>query len=295
MTRTQVRDTRTPAPPPAPRPTPRRRASVLTESALAAAMLVTLVPIAWTVLLAFLPNRAIVNRSWDFPFWTGNFATLLRPGEPFLAQLGNSIFIVLGTTALCLAIGSVSGYALSRLNPPRWLTAPALGLAGLLPLVPPMTLVPGLYLTLSNLGLLGGPLGLILLNTVFNLPFATLLMKSYIDPVPEELREAALVDGASEARIFFSVVLPLVRPGVAAVGIFVSIMAWNEFLFGLTMTSGGTSAPLTVGIAALLQPYQVTWGQLAAIGVVAALPIIAMAMVANRHIVAGLTAGAVKG
>jgi multiple sugar transport system permease protein len=72
-------------------------------------------------------------------------------------------------------------------------------------------------------------------------------------------------------------------------------MAWNEFLFGLTMTSGGRTAPLTVGIAALLQPYQVTWGQMAAIGVVAALPIIALAMVANRHIVAGLTAGAVKG
>jgi ABC-type glycerol-3-phosphate transport system permease component len=295
MTRTQVVDAPTAAPPRTSATPPRRRTSIVVESALAATMLVTLVPIAWTVLLAFLPNRAIVSRSWDFPFWVGNFATLLRPGEPFLAQLGNSVLIVLGTTALCLIIGSLSGYALSRLDPPRWLTVPALGLAALLPLVPPMTLVPGLYLTLGNLGLLGGAPGLILLNTVFNLPFATLLMKSYFDQVPEELREAALVDGASEVRIFFSVALPLVRPGLAAVGIFVSIMAWNEFLFGLTMTSGGTTAPLTVGIAALLQPYQVTWGQMAAIGVVAALPIIALAMVANRHIVAGLTAGAVKG
>ena len=84
MTRTQVRDTRTPAPPPTPRTTPRRRASVLTESALAAAMLITLVPIAWTVLLAFLPNRAIVNRSGDFPLWIGNFATLLRPRVPYV-------------------------------------------------------------------------------------------------------------------------------------------------------------------------------------------------------------------
>jgi multiple sugar transport system permease protein len=273
----------------------RRRANPLVELALAAAVLVTFIPIAWTVLLGFLPNRAIVSRSWDFPFWVGNFAALARPGEPFLTQLLNSIFIVLGTTLLCVAIGAVSGYALSRLHPPRWLTLPALGLAAFIPLVPPMTLVPGLYLTLSTLGLLGGVPGLILLNTVFNLPFATLLMKSYFDQVPEELREAALVDGASEARTFFSVMLPLVRPGLAAVAIFVAIMAWNEFLFGLTMTSGGSSAPLTVGIASLVQPFQVTWGQMSAVGVLAAVPIIVLSMIANRQIVAGLTAGAVKG
>jgi multiple sugar transport system permease protein len=89
--------------------------------------------------------------------------------------------------------------------------------------------------------------------------------------------------------------LPLVKPGLASVGTFTGIMAWNEFLFGLTMTSGGVTAPLTVGIASLVQPFEVAWGQMAAAGTLAAIPIIIITIIANRYIVAGLTAGAVKG
>lgn len=265
------------------------------EIALGLVMIVVVVPVVWTALLAFLPNRAIVSRGWEFPFWLGNFKDLYGPGTAFAAQTANSVLLTVGTVVLCLAIGSVAGYSLSRLGPPRWITLPALGLAALLPLVPPMTLVPGLYLTMNAMGLLGTVVGLTLLNTLFNLPFAVLLMKSYFDQISEELREAALVDGATEAQAFVRIMLPLVRPGLAAVGIYTAIMAWNEFLMGLTMTSGGSTSPLTVGIASLVQPFEVTWGQMAASGLLAALPIIILAVVANRQIVSGLTAGAVKG
>lgn len=207
----------------------------------------------------------------------------------------NSVGIVVGTVVLCLVIGAMSGYSLSKLHPPKGATIPALVLAGFIPLIPPARLVPGLYVLLNSLGLLGTVPGLILLNTFFNMPFATLLMSSYFSTVPEELRETSIVDGASEVRTFVSVMIPIVRSGLAVVGIFVGIMSWNEFLMGPTMTSGGTTAPVTVGIASLLQTYAVTWGQFAAAGTVAALPIIAMAVFANRQIVAGLTAGAVKG
>lgn len=272
-----------------------RRISAGTELALLFAMALIIIPIAWGSWLAFQPNRAIVNPEWDFSTWLGNFQALFAPGEPFVDQLLNSIGITLGTVALCLTIGSAAGYSLSKLGPPRWLTLPALVLAAFVPLVPPMTLVPGMYVQLGALGLLNSIGGLVLLNTVLNLPFAALLMKSYFDTVPEELREAALVDGATEARAFFSVVLSIVRPGLAAVGIFTAIMAWNEFMLGLTMTAGGRTAPITVGIASLVQPYEVTWGEMSAAGAVAAVPIIAIAIIANRQIVAGLTAGAVKG
>ncbi|SDL13578.1 carbohydrate ABC transporter permease [Tessaracoccus oleiagri] len=272
-----------------------RRASVPVEAALLAAIAIIVIPIAWGTMLAFQPNRAIVNPDWDFSMWLGNFESLFAPGEPFLNQLLNSVLITVGTVVLCLVIGSAAGYALSKLNPPRWITLPALVLAAFIPMVPPMTLVPGMYLQMGALGLLNTIGGLVLLNTVLNLPFAALLMKSYFDGVPDELREAALVDGASEVRAFFRVVLPIVRPGMAAVAIFTAIMAWNEFLIGLTMTAGGRTAPLTVGIASLVQPYEVTWGQMAAAGAVAAVPIIVLAIIANRQIVAGLTTGAVKG
>ncbi len=271
-----------------------RRPILWVEVVLALGLLVVVVPILWTTLLGFLPNRAIVSSSWEFPFWLGNYAEVFAGGA-FMIQLLNSVGIVAGAVVLCLSIGSITGYSLSKLSPPRWVTLPSLALAALIPLVPPATLVPGLYVLLNNIGLLGTVGGLILVNTVFNLPFAALLMSSYFSGLPDELREAARVDGASEVRTFLTVMLPLVRPGLAATGVFVGIMAWNEFLMGLTMTSGGATAPVTVGIAGFLQQYAVTWGQLAAAGTVAAIPMILLAVFANRHIVAGLTSGSVKG
>lgn len=271
-----------------------QRPKVWVELAVAGVLLVTLLPIAFTVLLAFLPNRNIVDPNWTFDFWLGNFRTLFADGI-FVAQVLNSLIIVLGSVAICVVLGSTTGYALSRLNPPRWLTLPALVIAGFIPLTPPMTLIPGLYILLGQMSLLGTVTGLVLVNAFLNLPFAALLMTSYFSTVPEELREASLVDGASEARTFVSVMLPIVKPGLAATAIFTGILAWNEFMMGLTLTSGGDTSPVTVGIAGLLQPYAVTWGELAAAGSVAAVPIIVMTIFANRQIVAGLTAGAVKG
>lgn len=251
-------------------------------------------PILWMLVLSVQPDRNIISPDWRFSFTTSNFADLLEPSRTFGAQFLNSVLIVLGTIALCLAAGSAAGYAMSRLYLPRAVLWPLLGVSAVLPLIPPMALVPGLYVTLNNLGLLGTVQGLILLNTVFNLPFAALLMRIYFDAVPASIREAAIVDGASELRTFLQIMLPLAKSGLAAVAVFVGIMAWNEFLMGLTMTSGGRTSPITVGIASLVQPYNVVWGQMAAAGTVAAAPIICLAIIANRQIVSGLTGGAVK-
>lgn len=270
------------------------RPNIVVEILLVAVLIAVVAPIAWATLLAFLPNRAIVSSSWEFPFWVGNFADIFDGGTLFI-QLLNSVGIVLGTVFICLAIGSISGYSLAKLSPPTWVKLPALVLAGIIPLIPPATLVPGLYVLLDDVGLLGTVPGLVLVNSLFNLPFAVLLMSNYFSALPDELREAALVDGAHEMRTFWLIMLPLVRPGLAATGVFVGIMAWNEFLMGLTLTSGGETAPITVGIAGFLQQYAVTWGQLAAAGTIAAIPMILLAVFANRHIVAGLTAGSVKG
>lgn len=271
-----------------------RRPVIAVEIVVAVALVIAVLPVLWTLMLAFMPNRAIISSGWQFDFWLGNFEKVLSDGV-FVAQVLNSVVIVIGAVAICLVFGSLAGYALSRLEPPRWLTIPALIVAAFIPLIPPMTLAPGLYILLSDIGLLGTVGGLVLINALFNLPFATLLMASYFSGIPDELREAALMDGASEWRTFRSIMVPVVKPGLAAVGIFTAILTWNEFMMGLTLTTGGRTAPVTVGIAGLLQPYAVTWGELAAAGTIAAVPIIFMAIFANRQIVAGLTSGAVKG
>ena len=267
----------------------------IAELVLVAAIATTIVPILWMVALSFQPLKNIIGADINLGFSLSNYTDLLAPGNPLLAQLGNSLTIVVGTVLLCLVFGSLAGYALSQLVIPRMVLLPLLALTAFIPLIPPMVLVPGLYATMSSFGLIGGTFGLVILNTVFQLPFAALLMKVYFDGLPPALREAALIDGASEATAFRSVMLPLVKPGLASVATFTGIMAWNEFLFGLTMTSGGVTAPLTVGIASLVQPFEVAWGQMAAAGTLAAIPIIIITIIANRYIVAGLTAGAVKG
>ncbi|MFE4423410.1 carbohydrate ABC transporter permease [Streptomyces sp. NPDC056817] len=258
-------------------------------------MVIAVAPVLWLLVTALNRPRAIVASGWNFEFSLSNFATIFEPTAPFTQQLVNSVLIVAGTLVVCLVVAALAGYSLSKLHWPWWVTFPVLALAAFLQLVPPMTLVPGLYLTLYQLGLLGSMGGLILLNVVFNLPFATLAMKVYFDALPNEIRESGMIDGAGEFAVFRRLMLPLVAPGLAAVGVYVAIMTWNEFLMGLTLTTGGTTAPITVGIASLVQPYEIEFGPMAAVGTLTALPIIALAIVANRHIVAGLASGAVKG
>lgn len=271
------------------------RSSWLADLVLAVAIAAAVVPVLWLIVLALQPQRVIISRGWDFELSLANFQALLEPGQPYAAQLLNSVVIVTGTVVICLAVGAMSGYALSQLPVPRTVLRLLLAVAGFIAVVPPMTLVPGLYVTLDQFGLLGGLAGLVLLNAVFQLPFSVLLMRVYFDAVPGDIAEAARVDGAGDLRALWSVLLPIVRPGLATVAVFTAIMSWNDFLFGLTMTSGGTTAPLTVGISSLVQPYETAWGEMAGIGAVAAVPLIVLIVIANRHIVSGLTGGAVKG
>jgi ABC-type glycerol-3-phosphate transport system permease component len=273
----------------------KHRSHWITETILGLVVLAVVAPIGWMLLLAFQSARAIITPGWAFDFSLASFVEVLDPAQPYLAQLQNSVLIVLGTVILCLLVGGLAGYSLSALGwRPRTVGLILAGSA-VLPIIPPMALVPGLYATLNGLGVLGSVSGLILLNTVFNLPFATILMKINFDGVPGDLREAALIDGASNWRIFRQIMLPVAAPGAASVAIYTAIMAWNEFLFGLTMTAGGTTAPITVGIASLVQPYQIAWGQMAAIGAITAVPIIVISIFASRRIVSGLTQGATKG
>jgi multiple sugar transport system permease protein len=260
---------------------------------LAGAMFATLLPLIWMVLVAFQRGRAIISPGLVFDFTFANFAEILNPQLNFVAQIMNSVILVVAVTAICIGLSSMASYSLSQLSwSPKTVVAFIIG-AAILQLVPPMTLVPGLFVTLQLFGLTGSLNGLIILNVIFNLPFAILMLKFYFDSIPSELREAAYVDGASEFTTFIRIMLPLAVPGLAAVSIFIGIQVWNEFLFGLLFTRGA-SAPITVGIAGLVQPQEIKWGAMAAAGTLTAVPVILMAIVANRQIVAGLTRGAVK-
>ncbi|WP_240720785.1 carbohydrate ABC transporter permease [Pseudarthrobacter sp. NamE2] len=259
------------------------------------AAIITIVPLIWMIFISLQKPRVIISMGWGAEFAVDNFAEIFDPRAVFGGQVINSILLVISATAITLVISALAGYSLSQLQWSNRVVVTVLSVSALLQVIPPMTLVPGLYATLTNYGLVNSLTGLILLNTVFNLPFATIMTKFYFDTIPGELRESAAIDGASEFGAFRTVMLPLAAPGIAAVAIFTAIQVWNEFLFGLVFTTGGSQAPITVGIAALIQPQEIKFGAMAAVGVVTAVPIILLAIVANRQIVAGLTGGAVKG
>jgi len=273
----------------------RKPGTALVAILLTGAVAGAVVPLLWLLWISFQKPRAIAAPGWNMELSLDNFIEVFGPGQVYGQQMLNSIILVIAATAICLLVSTFAAYSLSQLRWSPKVVLAVLALAGLLQVIPPMTLVPGLYATLTAYNIDGILFGLILLNIVFNLPFATIMIKFYFDGLPGELRESSSLDGASEFQAFRQIMLPLAGPGIAAVAIFTAIQVWNEFLFGLIFTTGGSQAPITVGIATLIQPQEIKFGGMAAVGAVTAIPIIILAIVANRQIVSGLTRGAVKG
>lgn len=269
----------------------------LVDASLVLPLLIAVVPILWLVYSSFRFSRYIISPNPAASFFSltlSNYAQAFNGQNPLAREFLNSIVIVVGSIVLAVGIGGLAGYSLSKLSWPKPVVSLALGACLLIQLLPPIVLLPGFYVTLQDLGVLGTVFGLVLLNTVVNVPFATLLMKVYFDAIPGELREAASVDGASETTSLWRIMVPLAAPGVATTSILVGIFAWNEFLMGLTMSSSTSNAPFTVGVAALLEPYSIQFGPMAAAATVAAIPMIAISVVAGRRLISGLTAGALK-
>jgi multiple sugar transport system permease protein len=209
------------------------------------------------------------------------------------AYLLNSIIIVGTSVVLAVVFGSLAAYALLRFQLGRlndkisfWILVPRM--------IPPIAIIVPIFLVLQQFGLINKHLGLILVYTAFNLPIVIWMMRSFLQEIPLDLEEAAMVDGASRLRSFWDIVFPLVAPGLVATAIFSVIITYNEFLFALILTSTPAAATLPVGTAALIGKTQTLYGEMAAAGVVATVPLVLFALLVQRHLVRGLTMGAVK-
>ena len=267
---------------------------VLTELGLLVAVILTLMPIGWLFWSSLKYHRDIINLDNPTAFTLNNYMTIFSGSSRFPTLFLNSLGVVFFTTVLCVLIGSLAAYSLSKFRWPRTFTATILGASLFIQLVPPIALVPAYYVILNTFYLYNSVTGLILVNTVFNLPFAIFLLKVYFDSIPDDLKEAALVDGCKDAGVFWRVMLPLAAPGIGAVTILVGILAWNEFLMALSLTSTPDAQTITVGIGTYVQQYSVRYGEMTAAAAVATIPIVILAALAHRYIVTGLTGGAVK-
>jgi len=257
------------------------------------ALAITLLPVYWMVNTS-LKNQVEVFTSpptlWPQNLTFANYVNVFTRRH-LGTYLFNSLVIVGSAVLLSLLMGSLAGYALARFSRLQqkldfWVLAPRM--------IPPIALVVPLFLMLQEIGLINKKLGLILVYTAFNLPFVAWMMRSFFQEIPVDLEEAAMVDGATRLRSFRDIVLPLAAPGLAATAIFSLIITYNEFFFALILTSTPAAATLPVGTAALIGKTQTLYGEMAAAGVVAAVPLVIFALLVQRHLVRGLTMGAVK-
>jgi ABC-type glycerol-3-phosphate transport system permease component len=219
--------------------------------------------------------------------------SLADGGSRYFSQLLNSIIIGFGSTILAVGLGTLSAYAFSRFKVAR--KEDLLFFILSTRMLPPVVVVIPIYLMYSVLGLRDTHLGLILLYTTFNVSFAVWLMKGFIDEIPKEYEDAALVDGYTRFQTFIKVVLPQSVTGIAATAVFCLITAWNEFAFALVLTEvGGKAVTAPPSITSAVGSGGVDWGRIAAATFVFLLPVAIFTFLMRRHLLRGVTFGAVK-
>jgi multiple sugar transport system permease protein len=257
--------------------------------------LLVLFPFYWMTITSFKSEeqmRSVVSMFWPKPIVTENYHQLLSKTD-FAAWYGNSVFVAVSSTLVATSVGTIGAYALARL---RFLGRGFMASATLITyLVPPSILFIPLYAQMRNLGLANSLAGLIAAYPSFTVPFVTWLLMGYFESIPEELEEAAMIDGATRFGAFYRIVLPLSAPGVLAAGLYAFTQAWNEFLYALVFITDGRLRTLPVGLASFITGDVYGWGYLMAGAVLTTLPVIAAYIYLQKYMVEGLTAGGVKG
>jgi ABC-type glycerol-3-phosphate transport system permease component len=221
-----------------------------------------------------------------------NYARVLQ-GADFLRCLQNSLVTTGGAVLLSICVGVPAAYAFARF-PFRGRSAAFFALL-LMRMLPPIAVLVPMFVLFNKLGLTDTRLSVVLAYTTFSLPLIVWIMRGFFEDLPRELEESAWIDGAGRATAFRVVVLPLVRPGLVAASILTLVQAWNDFLFAAVLTNDRTRT-----LPVLMAAYSggdtgVDWGPMTATGVLVVVPVILFAFAAQRHLVAGLSSGAVKG
>ncbi|MFI6081002.1 sugar ABC transporter permease [Streptomyces sp. NPDC051217] len=299
MTGTQ---TNTPtAPPAAPaRPTAKvrrrgersRAASVGLHATLIVASVIAVFPVLW-VLLTSLKPAAYATTTDFFKETTFENYTKLLDDTPFLTWFGNSLLIAGFTTVLGVFTAATTGYAVSRFRFP--------GKRGLMwtllvtQMFPMAVLIVPLYNIMSDLGLLNQAAGLVITYLTIAVPFCAWMMKGFFDTIPREIDESGMVDGLTPFGTFWRLILPLAKPGLAVTAFYSFVTAWGEVAYASAFMVGDENLTLAGGLQKFVNQYGAQWGPMTAASVLIAIPAAIVFLFAQRHLVTGVSAGAVKG
>ena len=267
----------------------------LTAALVLAVVSFCLFPLLWTLLTSLKLEQDIVTPTLQYlprAITLDNYVTLWRQsGFPTLVV--NSVLVTSMTGVICLSIGTLAAYSISRY---RFRGRSQLLIFYLvIRMFPVVLMIIPLFIMMRNLGLLDTRVGLALAYTTFLLPLCIWMLKGFFDAIPPELEDAARIDGCTRLGALVRIVLPLARSGLVTTAVFVAIVAWNEFLFALMMTTSQGSRTWPVGLQLMVGEFQLPWGPLSAGGILSVVPIIIFFALIQQSLIRGLTAGAVKG
>ncbi|HET9298476.1 MAG TPA: sugar ABC transporter permease [Candidatus Polarisedimenticolaceae bacterium] len=276
---------------------------------LVAFTLLAIYPLLWVLAIAFsgeqslaianLPRnpgaldrlRAVIP--WPNHWSVTNFTSVVAD-QPFATWLWNSAVVAVGTTVLGVFLACTAGYAFSRFRfPGRRAGLMSFLVSQMFPGT--LMLIPLYIIIVQWLGLGSTRTGLVLAYTTTAIPFCVWMLKGYFDTIPRELEEAALMDGASPARIFWQIVLPLSKPAVAVTALFSFMTGWNEFILAATFMDKEALYTAPVGLRFFVGGFSQQWGYFAAGSVIVSIPVVVLFLFVQKYLVSGLTAGAVKG
>lgn len=267
--------------------------AIFAYAALLALLVLFLFPLLWIVGLSF-KTRMQVFASPPLFIWTPtlhNYVAILSTGA-FQTAFINSLVIAAEAVLLSICVGVPAAYAFARF---RFAGRASLFMSLLvMRMLPPIAVLVPMYVLFAKLGLAQTRLSVVLAYTTFSLPLVVWIMRGFFEELPRELEESAWVDGASRFAAFRHVVLPLVRPGLVAATILCLLLAWNDFIFAAVLTTDATRT-LPVLMASFSGDVGVDWGAMTASCVLVVLPVVLFSFAAQRHLVAGLSSGAVKG
>ncbi len=231
---------------------------------------------------------------WPKAFDWGNYESVLG-GRNFVRSIWNSVFIATTTVVFALFLAVTASYALARVR----FRGRGLLLMMILAvsMFPQIAVLAGLFELVRFLGIFNTPYAMIMSYVIFTLPFTVWVLTTFMRDLPVEIEEAAIVDGATPWIIIIKVFLPLLWPALVTTGLLAFIGAWNEFLFALTFTSSETTrtVPVAIGLLSGASQQEIPWGPIMAASVIVTVPLIILVLIFQRKIVAGLTAGGVKG
>ena len=253
-----------------------------------------LFPYIYVICCSFKPGSEVIAVPPSFfpkNFSVENFSGLLERMDVF-KFLFNSLSTALLSTIIALILGSLAAYAIQRSGAKLSILLVVLVLC--LKMIPTSSIVVPIYELICNLGLYDTKIALILVYAAINMPFVMWTMLSFFEGIPSTLDEAAYIDGASSLQTFRKVILPICKPGLATAFIFTLFLAWNDFLVALLLTSTNAKT-FTVGLAGFLSAYNLDLGPMCAGAFLFSFPVMILSMFAQRYIVQGMTAGAVKG